>query len=230
MPRANLPKFNVTLIITILTYLFLLGALISTIILFTACMPFSDGQPSMLSNVYAVQLALPGPEQRSIRIASFAICTDTKGIVACAKTYGKTAGTLVSLLYGPHTSSLDDKAMQAALNLQRKVFFGISVPACILLLASLILAPAFLLVKSTRSKLVAVGLALASAALLLVDGFSTRLVLSALEIASREETRGKVYGLGRWWMVLQWMGFAMALLAGLGLGTGGARKPASEVV
>jgi hypothetical protein len=202
-------------VLTCLTYLLLMIALICTVVLFCGCIPSANGHTSMLNTIYATQLQVPGDTINTIKVCSFALCADYEGAISCTMTQGRNISELAALLYSSQTSSTSqEKAVRVALDLQQKVFYGTPVLSSITILLTLLCTALSHFILDAKTKLAAAGLAFLSAAILLVDGFSTQLALSSLQISQPSLPGTFTFEKGIYYIALQWLAFICTLLSG----------------
>jgi hypothetical protein len=213
-----------TRVLSAAPYVFLTCAFICDILLICGCMPYISGQTSALQSIYAVQIHVPEPAH-DLLISSYALCADMGTELSCAMTGGTHPLDPLPALYGHQ--AIDRQPIDKALRLQKDVFYGTPILAASLFVFSLVCAIASYCLPTPcpgQMKTIAASLAALASIVMLVDGYSAKLVLSALEIANSGAEGSYVYDAGVSWIVLQWMAFGLGLL-GAGLLAFNAGKP-----
>ena len=206
-------------LMTCAVYLFLTVSLVCTVVLFCGCVPNANSDASILDNIYATQLQVAGDTVNSIKIASFALCTDYAGATSCTTTQGRNVTELAALMYSTaNSTSSQEPAVRVALDLQHRVFYGTPVLSSITILLTLLCTTLSHFILDAKTKLFATGLAVLSAAIMLVDGFSTQLALHALQIATSTSSTTSAgaytftFSTNAYYTTLQWLSFALTLL------------------
>ncbi|KAF2277623.1 uncharacterized protein EI97DRAFT_441650 [Westerdykella ornata] len=194
------------------TYFFLLSALVSTTILICGCIPSAPGETSALDSFYAIRLHTPGISAQGLRLASFALCFESRDAVSCIITAGRKPAESLALLSQPANAVFDTRAVEVAYSLQKEVIYGTPVLAALFFFFSLscfFISQFFRALSPRRMRAIAVALAALGTAIMLVDAFSMHMVASALEIAGSEVVQGFQYEKGLYYMGFQWAAFAL---------------------
>lgn len=163
-----------------------------------------------------------------IQVGNFALCgLDAEGGARCARTQDMSASDLQPIFLGGRedTSGGNEdgvvkNGIELALEAQKKLFFGTPVLSMIFVCFTLfcVFVSHFTVASSpfySKLRITSALLAALGTTIMLVDGFSTKLVSSALGLAnwSVKGENDFDFEFGRSYVVLQWMAFVFGLVA-----------------